>query len=655
MKNWIRRIFRLTLALIVSATGFAGIPAVAEESSLAKVDNTKWQYNEEADVYWQVGISYCSNPADEDYETLGIFVPAAYMTAEDNGDGTYTCTVNPAGQVGDYTAETAPIVIPVNTPGYSAMAAPTGYESDSASYTSAGFIYVMAGCRGRDSGAPSGVTDLKAAVRYIRYCADELPGSTDRIFTFGMSGGGAQSALMGATGDSDLYTPYLEAIGAVEGYSDAVAGSMCWCPITNLDYADAAYEWNMGSTREDLDEDMQALSDGLAEAFAEYINTINLQDSDGNVLVLEESEDGIYQAGSYYDYILSVVEDSLNNFLEDTEFPYTVSGSSGGMGGMMGGRGGRDDLQDGDLPDGDLPEDMGDLPDGEAPDDLPDGEAPDDLPDGDLPDGEAPSDPANGDLPDGEAPADLPDGDLPDGEAPSEDARGSTDGGYVDENGDRVSDGILRTDTGDEDTAAEDQTYETAQDYIDSLNGDDPWITYDADTNTVSITSLAAFVEHCKTASKDVGAFDDLNRAQGENQLFGTGDGESLHFDSVMAELLADNETYGAEYAEDLTALDSLGTDMQTRINMYNPMYYLCEAYDGYQTSTVATYWRIRSGIEQGDTALTTEVNLALALEQYGDLDVDFETVWAQAHTQAERTGSASEQFIAWVNECLSE
>ncbi len=171
----------------------------------------------------------------------------------------------------------------------------------------------------------------------------------------------------------------------------------------------------------------------------------------------------------------------------------------------------------------------------------------------------------------------------------------------------------------------------------------------------MSITRHAAYEEHSKTRGKEVGAIDAHKRAQGENQLFGTGDGESLHFDSVMAELLADNETYGAEYAEDLTALDSLGTDMQTRINMYNPMYYLCEAYDGYQTSTVATYWRIRSGIEQGDTALTTEVNLALALEQYGDLDVDFETVWAQAHTQAERTGSASEQFIAWVNECLSE
>jgi hypothetical protein len=48
----------------------------------------------------------------------------------------------------------------------------------------------------------------------------------------------------------------------------------------------------------------------------------------------------VYQAGSYYDYILSVAETSLNNFLSDTTFPYTETetaqfpgGSTGGMGG----------------------------------------------------------------------------------------------------------------------------------------------------------------------------------------------------------------------------------------------------------------------------------------------------------------------------------
>jgi hypothetical protein len=28
--------------------------------------------------------------------------------------------------------------------------------------------------------------------------------------------------------------------------SDSVTGTMAWCPITSLDYANEAYEWNMG-------------------------------------------------------------------------------------------------------------------------------------------------------------------------------------------------------------------------------------------------------------------------------------------------------------------------------------------------------------------------------------------------------------------------
>ena len=49
---------------------------------------------------------------------------------------------------------------------------------------------------------------------------------------------------------------------------------------------------------------------------------------------------------------------------------------------------------------------------------------------------------------------------------------------------------------------------------------------------------------------------------------------------------------------------------------MYNPLYYLSGYYGGYQKSTVADYWRIRTGIAQSDTSLTTEVNLALALKK---------------------------------------
>ena len=74
--------------------------------------------------------------------------------------------------------------------------------------------------------------------------------------------------------------------------------------------------------------------------------------------------------------------------------------------------------------------------------------------------------------------------------------------------------------------------------------------------------------------------------------------------------------------------------------------------FDGSDSSQVAKYWRINSGIEQGDPSFTVEANLALALEHCDDVDdVDFTTVWGQGHTQAERTGSANANFINWVNE----
>lgn len=574
-------------------------------TNLEKIDHTKWQYNEKDNVYWQVGISYCANPVDITYETLGIFVPGAYLTSTENGDGTFTCEINREAVVGNYTAETAPVVIPVDTPGYSAMVAPTGYVDGVSEYTDEGFIYFNAGCRGRDAGAPAGVTDLKAAIRYLRYNAGTVPGSMDRIFTFGMSGGGAQSALVGATGNSDLYTPYLELIGAVQGVSDAVAGSMCWCPITNLDYANEAYEWNMGVTRTDLDEDTQQLSDDMARAFAEYINRLGLADENGNVLTLTESELGIYQSGSYYDYLMGVVEQSLNNFLEDTEFPYTV-GNSGGKGGMIGDRGdfrGFEDIEDGDLPD---------------------------IDDGGF------GGFKGGDLPVREKGGDLGNPKFNDKEA---------------ENEFYARDDINRTDASSSGVMLS-GTYETAQAYIDALNANGEWVMYDSRSNTASITSLADFVKACKNASKNVGAFDDLQAAQGENILFGYGDGAGAHFDAVMAVLLKDTE-YGKSYSADMEKTDTFGSTVDYRLNMYNPMYYLSDYYEGYQTADVAQFWRIRTGIEQGDTALNTEVNLALALENYG-ADVDFETVWGQGHVEAERTGSSAENFIDWVNACLN-
>ena len=649
---------------VSASSAIAGEQNTAEIKAFTEqIDMSAWLYNEENDVYYQVGITYCENPADDAYENMGIYVPGKYFTATDNGDGTFTCTLDETATVGNYTAATAPMVIPVNTPGYSAMNAPTGYANDVSAYTAEGYVYIYAGCRGRDAGAPAGVTDLKAAIRYIRSNGDILPGDEESIFSFGMSGGGAQSALLGSTGDSSLYDSYLEAIGAVMDRSDAVAGAMCWCPITSLDVADEAYEWNLGVTRSNLSEDEQSLSDDLATEFAKYINDLQLRDTEGNVLALEESEDGIYQAGSYYEYVKGTIEESLENFINDTEWPYTAASQEMGPGGDMGGK-----------PDGEAPADMGEKPDGEAPADMgekPDGEAPADM--GEKPDGEAPAD--MGEKPDGEAPADM--GDLPNGDVPTDigekpDSEASANPGNVaDDKGQSGTDNTNGAASDSEEAAqyaaddisrsegsaglSLDGTYETAADYIAALNTNLDWVSYDESTGQVSISSVADFVSQCKNASKSLGAFDQLDEGQGENTLFGYGDGEGAHFDSILGALLESNDygtDYAAAYAEDLQRTDEEGNTVATRVNMYNPLYYLCNYYEGAGSANVAKYWRIRTGINQSDTALTTEINLSLALEAAG-CDVDFATVWGQGHTQAERTGSASENFIQWVNDCM--
>lgn len=548
---------------------------------------TKWNYDEKNDIYYQINVSYCTKPAALEYETLGIYVPGKYFDGVKNNNGTYNCTLNTKNQVGNYSSENAPIVIPINTPGYSAQTAPTSYNpKEVKEFTDSGIIYVYPGCRGRDSGenftggAPWGVTDIKASIMYLRFNNDVMPGDTEKIFTFGHSGGGAQSAIVGSSGDSELYDPYLEKIGAamtdINGnvISNRICGAMCWCPITNLDTADAGYEWYMGQYSRSNDTWTYELSNDLARKYGEYINNLSLKDTSGKVLTLEESENGIYNSGSYYDYQLKIIEESLNNFLADTSFPYTPQSEMEPMDG---------------------------------------------APNGDQ---------------------------APSGEIPSENPPNHNN---------------QNTETATNSSS----TYQTAQDYINSLNSDGQWVEYNASTNTAKVKSIEDFVKHCKPASKDVGAFDDLNRSQAENKLFGNNkSGDSLHFDSIMSELLNTNSekysklsgydpSYAEQYSSDIKLTDILRNTVDKRVDMYNPMYYLCDYYK-HSTSTPAKHWRINSGIEQGDTATTVETNLDLALNQNPQVnDVELNVVWGQGHTQAERTGNSTSNFISWINQCV--
>lgn len=533
-----------------SSAGKKALKNYKQNNAKLAFPTDQWNYDEANDVWYQLGVTYVANPKSKN-QTLGLYVPGKYLKGKKTGD-TYTCKPTRAGKK-------AAIVCPVNTPGYSAQAAPTTYSySKIEKYMQAGLIYLEAGMRGRDTGAPWGVTDLKSAIRYYRFNKANLPGNSSQVYTFGHSGGGAQSSLMGATGDSPLYYQYLESTGAAmvdakgRYISDSIAGAMCWCPITSLDEADEAYEWNMGQLSgtgvRKAGTETANLSEGLARQYPKFINKLKLRDEKGKKLKLEKSDEGIYLSGSYYDYLVKVVQTSLNNFLKDTTFPYTKTENfMAGMGrkGAAGGIGG----------------------------------------------------------------------------------------------------------AGSQASSVTAKTYETVEDYFTELNKNGTWVKYNKEKNTATVLNLEGFIKTCKSATKGIGAFDDVGKVQAENQLFGNGD--TRHFDAILADLTKGTQ-YENAYAEDMEKTDSLGTDLQTRMNMYNPMFYLNKYYDGYGTSRVAPHWRIRTGIEQGDTALCTEVNLALALEQLKEVkDVDFATIWGLGHTMAEETGDAETNFIQWVRTCV--
>jgi opacity protein-like surface antigen len=49
----------------------AGSGSYEENYAGLKFDNSKWNYDRTNNVFWQIGVRYCTNPASDDYETLG--------------------------------------------------------------------------------------------------------------------------------------------------------------------------------------------------------------------------------------------------------------------------------------------------------------------------------------------------------------------------------------------------------------------------------------------------------------------------------------------------------------------------------------------------------------------------------------------------------
>jgi len=309
----LRNIF-LTIPLALCALSLSAQTALdfdarggGEEKVLSFPDGFKVKYRAFEN------IPYVVNVEDEAHQCLNLYIPESAYTA---GKGT-------------------PIFLRNYVSGY-ASAVPKGPDVTDASGRALreGYVLCIPGARGSNStvekkegkntstvytgGAPNGLLDLKAVVRFLRYNDSTIPGDSELIISDGASAGGAMSSLLGATGNDPVYTPYLEAMGAANTRDDVFA-SIVYCPIIDLDHADMAYEWLLGSengTSRNKTEEQQTVSKMLAEGYPSYINSLGLKHPvDGTPLT----------ADNYKDYIKSYLVKSIQRArFEGAEIPDTI-------------------------------------------------------------------------------------------------------------------------------------------------------------------------------------------------------------------------------------------------------------------------------------------------------------------------------------------
>ncbi len=192
-----------------------------------------------------------------------------------------------------------------------------------------GYVVVWPGVRGRDNQSPDGIyygkapaviVDLKAAVRYLRHSRGVIPGNVDRIVSTGCSAGGGLSALLGASGNSSLYGPYLEAIGAADA-DDNIHAAGCFSPIMDLEHGDMAYEWMSGQTPNNQSGVLvdQELSAQLKALFVDYQVSLGLQGRDGFGPLTAETYDRYllryYLVPSATKYLAALTGDERDEYL----------------------------------------------------------------------------------------------------------------------------------------------------------------------------------------------------------------------------------------------------------------------------------------------------------------------------------------------------
>ena len=292
------------------------IPVINTSMDLAECRDS-WFFDDHYKCWCLEDVLYSSRANVPAFQRLSIFAPEGCMTP----DGIPT---EDSRQV--------PVVFENNAAGYMQMphtwlGGPRCYAEQ---YLNPGLMYITCCCRGRDSRDANGhmvrmspitLIVLKTAIRFLRHNKAALPGDFDKIISVGWSAGGAMSTLLGVTGDNPNYIPYLEAAGAFMDESDAVYASQIYCPIIDLEHADAAYEWCFGADNtcedspagpaETMTPFKEALSSALSGQYIQYINSLNLHHPETGIPLTLESR----RQGTFHDYLMDCLNQSATKYL----------------------------------------------------------------------------------------------------------------------------------------------------------------------------------------------------------------------------------------------------------------------------------------------------------------------------------------------------
>lgn len=562
------------------------IPIINQTLELADCRD-KWFFDEDYQVWCLEDVLYTLKATTPKFQRMSIFVPKPYL----NDDG----TVNESGEMGAYTANTAPVVFENNSAGYMQMPHTWlgGPRDEAEKYLKRGMVYVTCGCRGRESRdeggklcgkSPWALVDLKTGIRFLRHNADVLPGDFGKIVSVGWSAGGAMSSLVGVTGNNKNYDAFLEANGAFMDETDDVLAAQIYCPIIDLDHADIAYEWQFNCDEENeaspagpagrMSPFQKALSAKLKDAYIAYFNSLGLKDADGTALTL--ATDG--RGGAAYDYLMSSLNASATKYLTR------------------------------------LAEDK--QPEQYSPADYLSGNYTHKVPA--PPPAHNPGDKDDVGLHHAGAavmmqqldggPMGGPHGDKPQMGPPS------------------LGDLVSRPPKG--------VPYKGLEFPMIDAKGTDKtaWLTWDGQRATIS--SLDDYILNHRRRMKPCTSFDTLGMDSGENQEFGTQEQDYMRFDEYLLPALeAIKDDFPEEYAKYHDSFAAVIGDeaLAKRRYLINPFSFIgtdeqCDA---------AEHYRIRVGAQDADTAFTVSMALAVKLAMAGK-DTDYALVWDKPHCEAD-------------------